>query len=119
MNGTSIQGLKEPEMRAKLRDLKKVKLQALKKQYVQFLLAGCFVSLVHIGTCLINNEDIIKGMELGADDYVRKPFDMEVLTSKARQLIKNRAELKKAYTKLLIPSQESQEQQVAVRSLAR
>ena len=61
-------------------------------------------------TTLINNEDIIKGMELGADDYVRKPFDMEVLTSKARQLIKNRAELKKAYTKLLIPSQESQEQ---------
>ena len=42
-------------------------------------------------------------MELGADDYVRKPFDIEVLMSKVRQLIKNRTELKKAYTKLLIP----------------
>lgn len=54
-------------------------------------------------TTLTNNEDIIKGMELGADDYVRKPFDIEVLMSKVRQLIKNRTELKKAYTKLLIP----------------
>ena len=55
-------------------------------------------------TTLTNNEDIIKGMELGADDYVRKPFDIEVLMSKVRQLIKNRTELKKAYTKLLIPA---------------
>ena len=54
-------------------------------------------------TTLTNNEDIIKGMELGADDYVRKPFDIQVLISKVRQLIKNRMELKKAYTKLLIP----------------
>lgn len=69
----------------------------------------CHTPIILVST-LINNEDIIKGMELGADDYVRKPFDIEVLTSKARQLIKNRTELKKAYTKFLIPSQENQEQ---------
>ena len=60
-------------------------------------------------TTLINNEDIIKGMELGADDYTRKPFDIEVLKSKVRQLIKNRTELKKAYTKLLIPAPTSED----------
>ena len=61
-------------------------------------------------TTLINNEDIIKGMELGADDYIRKPFDIQVLMSKVKQLIKNRMELKKAYTKLLIPSSNIDEQ---------
>jgi len=61
-------------------------------------------------TTRINNEDIIKGLELGADDYVRKPFDIEVLKSKVRQLIKNRTELKKAYTKLLIPTQQTPEE---------
>ena len=60
-------------------------------------------------TTLINNEDIIKGLELGADDYIRKPFDIEVLKSKVRQLIKNRTELKKAYTKLLIPAPTSED----------
>ena len=60
-------------------------------------------------TTLTNNEDIIKGMELGADDYIRKPFDIEVLKSKVRQLIKNRTELKKAYTKLLIPAPTSED----------
>lgn len=64
-------------------------------------------------TTLINNEDIIKGMELGADDYVRKPFDIQVLMSKVRQLIKNRLELKKAYTKLLIPAPGIEETETA------
>ena len=48
-------------------------------------------------------------MELGADDYIRKPFDIQVLISKVRQLIKNRMELKKAYTKLLIPTSTKEE----------
>ena len=60
-------------------------------------------------TTLTNNEDIIRGMELGADDYIRKPFDIQVLISKVRQLIKNRMELKKAYTKLLIPTSTKEE----------
>ena len=60
-------------------------------------------------TTLNNNEDIIKGMELGADEYVRKPFDIEVLKSKVKRLIKNRLELKRSYTKLLVPSTEEKE----------
>ena len=61
-------------------------------------------------TSLNNNEDIIRGMDLGADEYVRKPFDIEVLKSKAKRLIRNRLELKRTYTKLLIPSSNSEEQ---------
>ena len=62
-------------------------------------------------TTQINNEDIIKGMELGADDYIRKPFDVEVLKSKVKRLIKNRIELKRTYTKLLIPASNTEEQE--------
>ena len=60
-------------------------------------------------TTLNNNEYIIKGMELGADEYVRKPFDTEVLKSKVKRLIKNRLELKRSYTKLLVPTTEEKE----------
>lgn len=60
-------------------------------------------------TTLNNNEDIIKGMELGADEYVRKPFDIEVLKSKVKRLIKNRLDLKRSYTKLLVPITEGEE----------
>jgi DNA-binding response OmpR family regulator len=59
-------------------------------------------------TTLNNNEDIIKGMELGADEYVRKPFDSEVLKSKVKRLIKNRLDLKRSYTKLLVPIKEEE-----------
>ena len=59
-------------------------------------------------TTLNNNEDIIKGMELGADEYVRKPFDTEVLKSKVKRLIKNRLDLKRSYTKLLVPTREEE-----------
>ena len=68
----------------------------------------CHIPIILL-TTLTNNEDIIKGMELGADEYVRKPFDIEVLMSKAKRLIKNRLELKRAYTKLLIPASSTEE----------
>ena len=70
----------------------------------------CHIPIILL-TTLTNNEDIIKGMELGADDYVRKPFDIEVLMSKSKRLIKNRMELKRAYTKLLIPTLQTKEQE--------
>jgi DNA-binding response OmpR family regulator len=66
----------------------------------------CHIPVI-LMTTLTDNEDIIKGMELGADDYIRKPYDVEVLKSKIKRLIKNRIELKRAYTKLLIPVSET------------
>jgi two-component system OmpR family response regulator len=40
-------------------------------------------------------EDIIKGYKLGADDYITKPFDSEVLLHKIKAIIKRNEELHK------------------------
>lgn len=75
----------------------------------------------HIPVILVtvqtNNENIIKGMELGVDDYVRKPFDTEVLKSKVKRLIKNRIELKRAYTKLLIPASGTENEELDIQGV--
>lgn len=63
----------------------------------------CHIPIILL-TALTSDEDVMKGMELGADDYVMKPFNSEILKSKVKRLIKNRIELKKAYTKLLVTS---------------
>src|SRR6267378_4802952 len=38
-------------------------------------------------------EDIIKGYKLGADDYITKPFDSEVLLLKIRAILKRNEEM--------------------------
>src|SRR5207342_977983 len=40
-------------------------------------------------------EDIIQGYKLGADDYITKPFDSEVLLLKIRAILKRNEELNK------------------------
>jgi len=40
-------------------------------------------------------EDIIQGYKLGADDYITKPFDIEVLLLKINAIIKRNEELNK------------------------
>lgn len=54
---------------------------------------------------------MVKGIELGADDYSLKPFNPEILRTKVKRLIKNRIELKQIYPKLLMPSITSSEPQ--------
>ena len=40
-------------------------------------------------------EDIIQGYKLGADDYITKPFDSEVLLLKIRAILKRNDDLNK------------------------
>ena len=40
-------------------------------------------------------EDIIQGYKLGADDYITKPFDSEVLLLKIRAILKRNEEMQK------------------------
>ena len=52
-------------------------------------------------TAKVESEDIIVGLEAGADDYITKPFDVEILRSKLNNLVKRREQLKQFFTKSL------------------
>ena len=49
-------------------------------------------------TAKVESEDVIAGIECGADDYITKPFDVEVLRSKVNSLLKRRDEMRRFYT---------------------
>lgn len=49
----------------------------------------CHIPVILL-TSLAEREDIIKGLNAGADDYVTKPFDPSVLKSKIASIINNR-----------------------------
>lgn len=43
-------------------------------------------------------EDVITGIEAGADDYITKPFDVEILRSKINSLMKKRDDMKRYFS---------------------
>lgn len=47
-------------------------------------------------------EDVLQGYKLGADDYVTKPFDSEVLLYKIKAIIKRNSEQKNEASKFII-----------------
>lgn len=53
-------------------------------------------------TAKVESEDIIAGIEAGADDYLTKPFDVEILRSKVISLFKRRDQLKQYFTRSLV-----------------
>ena len=62
-------------------------------------------------TAKYEDEDYIQASESGADDYIRKPFNPEILLSKTEHLLKMRSKLKQIYTKALLntPKQKTEE----------
>jgi signal transduction histidine kinase/DNA-binding response OmpR family regulator len=50
-------------------------------------------------TALTAEEDQLKGLETGANDYITKPFNFEVLNAKIKNLLVLNTTLKSAYTK--------------------
>ena len=62
-------------------------------------------------TAKSEDEDYIQASESGADDYIRKHFNPEVLLSKTKHLLKMRRQLKQIYTKALLntPKQKTEE----------
>lgn len=61
----------------------------------------CHIPFIML-TAKVEDEDIIKGLELGADDYMLKPFTPGILKAKIKNLIHGRVNLKQMYTKLLM-----------------
>lgn len=51
-------------------------------------------------TAKVDDNDVIHGLELGADDYVLKPFTPGILKAKVGNLINSRQALKQMYTTL-------------------
>lgn len=51
-------------------------------------------------TAKVESEDVITGIEAGADDYITKPFDVEILRSKINSLMKKREEMKRYFVKV-------------------
>lgn len=62
----------------------------------------CHIPVILL-TAKVDDDDIIKGLEIGADDYILKPFTPKILKAKVKSLIEGRLNLKKMYAKLLLP----------------
>ncbi|UZO82309.1 ATP-binding protein [Aquimarina sp. ERC-38] len=53
-------------------------------------------------TAKISQEKEIEGLKTGADAYIRKPFDMELLELKLANILKQREELRKRFNKDIV-----------------
>lgn len=61
----------------------------------------CHIPVIFL-TAKVEDVDVIHGLDMGADDYILKPFASNVLKAKVRNLINGRVMLKQMYTKLLV-----------------
>ena len=50
-------------------------------------------------TALIGEEEELKSLEIGANDYMTKPFNFEILVSKIKNLLRLQATFKKTYSR--------------------
>ncbi len=69
----------------------------------------CHIPLIML-TARAEDEDVLQGLALGADDYLVKPFTPSILKAKVKNLIAGRMNLKQMYAKLLmLPTGSSEE----------
>ena len=61
----------------------------------------CHIPIILL-TALVGDTNMVKGLDVGADDYILKPFNPDILLSKVKRLIENRLHLKQTYMKLMM-----------------
>lgn len=59
-------------------------------------IATCHIPVILL-TSLSERQDIINGLDTGADDYITKPFDLTLLKAKISNIIQNRRLFKKKF----------------------
>lgn len=64
-------------------------------------LETCSIPFIML-TAKVEDDDVVKGLEMGADDYILKPFTPSILKAKVSNMISVRQGLKQTYTKLLM-----------------
>jgi signal transduction histidine kinase/DNA-binding response OmpR family regulator/ligand-binding sensor domain-containing protein len=69
-------------------------------------ISTCHIPLILLSS-LSDREDVVKGLNLGADDYITKPFDMLILESKINTIFNNRANYRKKYIEKSVSLNES------------
>ncbi len=76
-------------------------------------LSTCHIPIIML-TAKVEDDDILHGLELGADDYVLKPFTPGILQAKVRNLINARVLLKRMYANILMTpeSEETDETEI-------
>ena len=62
------------------------------------MLSRCHISVLLL-TALGENEDMIKGLEFGADEYISKPFSLKHLKLRIEKLIQHKLRLKEYFSK--------------------
>lgn len=65
-------------------------------KHVKSNISTCHIPFILL-TSLSEREDVIMGLNCGADDYITKPFDMTILESKIKAIFNNRALFRKKY----------------------
>lgn len=60
-------------------------------------------------TALGNEKAILAGLQMGADEYIVKPFSVRILKAAVANLLKNRALLKEKYARLALSSEVQEE----------
>ncbi len=66
-------------------------------------LKTCHIPIIML-TALAGDGNAVKGLDTGADDYILKPFNADILRSKVKRLVENRKSIKQAYMKLMLAS---------------
>lgn len=56
----------------------------------------CHIPVVLL-TSLSDRDDVIRGLNAGADDYITKPFDLPILLNKIKTILNNRALFRRKY----------------------